>query len=236
VARPRAFDVLLALLGATTAEPVDGTALTRRLERAGHTVSSSWLLTQLLRLEGSGHVAVTRDPYCFALTPFGEQAAYDLGPGTPADLVLVMIDLVGYVAFTDQHGDEAAHRAARLLHDSAAEVLSARAGRVVKALGDGVLGSLPPGADPAPAVAAVAKRCRHPDGSLWPVRASARRGRPITYQGDLFGADVNLVSRLCAAAEPGELVVAVERDHPAAEHLAVRGLVDAVAVTRQAVP
>jgi class 3 adenylate cyclase len=239
VARPKRLDVVLALLGTSPRDPVSAEGLVTRLHQGGLRASPSQVLSALLGLEGSGHVHVARqDRYAFGLTPLGTEAAYDLGPGHRVDVTVVMIDLVGYVAFTAEHGDDAAHRAARQLNDAARLELTRRKGRVVKQLGDGVLIALPPRSDTAEAVAAIARRCPRPDGVRWSVRAAARSGRPIEHDGDLFGTDVNRVARLCEVAEPDQLVIALPRavrGDDAAEQVTVRGLVEPVPVARVAV-
>jgi class 3 adenylate cyclase len=68
------------------------------------------------------------------------------------------------------------------------------------------------------------------------LRAAVHSGRPISFRGDLFGADVNLAARLCSAAQPGELVMTTAPSDPAAESLNVRGLRDPISVTRMVVP
>src|SRR3954451_20135428 len=129
------LDVLLALLGASGSRSVDGTTGGRRLDLAGHPTKPGALLSHLLTLEATGLVAVDRrDGYRFALTADGEQAAYQLGPGDPVDVVLVMVDLVGFVSFTEAHGDSAAHHAARHLHDLGDIELRRVGGTIVKPL------------------------------------------------------------------------------------------------------
>ncbi len=83
-------------------------------------------------------------------------------------------------------------------------------------------------------VQSVASAFTRPDGEPWLLRAASHVGRPIRHDGDLFGNDVNLVARLCAAAAPGELVFSVtgEGSH---ERLEVRGLDAAVPVQRVAI-
>lgn len=235
--RTKRLDVLFALLGTTRDGPVDGEALTRRLARAGAPTAPDALLSALLRLEESGHVAVRRHPsHAFSITPLGEDAAHDLGPGGRVEALVVMIDLVGFVTFTEEHGDDAARQAALMLHDASDTELRSRSGRVVKSLGDGVLGTLPTGSDVHEAVTAIARRCERPDGSRWQVRAAAREGRPIAHGGDLYGADVNLVARLCSAALPDELVLALSLGDDDAERVEVRGLTDPVPIRRVVVP
>src|SRR3954447_4769613 len=198
VAKPRQLDVLLALVG----PPVDGVTLSQRLEDAGKARKAGQLLGELLALETSGHVNVSRDggSYEFSLTELGEESAGDLGPGRPTDLVLVIADLVGFVASPASHDDLAAQQSAQLLQRIAHDELRREGGRVVKSLGDGVLGAVPPGGDAIVAVERLARRLEHPDGGLWPIRAGVHGGQPIVLDGDVFGHDVNLVARLCAAA------------------------------------
>ena len=230
-------ELLLALLDTSMSEPIDGDTLARRLAEDGRTISRSALLTRLLGLEASGHVRVQRDEgYRFSLTPFGEHAAYELGPGDPVEAVLVMVDLVGFVSFTADHGDQAAHHAARGLQELAEDALRRAGGRLVKPLGDGFLGTVRTSSDGVRTVRHVAERCLRPDGLPWTLRGAVHRGRPIVFRGDVFGGDVNLTARLCAAARPGELVMSAEPGTPGAESLEVRGLSTPIAITRMAVP
>src|SRR4051812_41192102 len=128
-----------------------------------------------------------------------------------------MVDLVGFVAFTEREGDQAAHHVARQLQDLADAELRRAGGALVKALGDGFLGTARTENEGVGAVRTVARQGLRPDGQSWPLRAAVHRGRPISYRGDLFGADVNLTARLCSAAQPGELVMTATANDPAHE-------------------
>jgi adenylate cyclase len=237
VPRTSNLEVLLALLGTSVEGPIDGDTVRRRLVAGGRELAPSRLLVQLLALEASGHLAVTReDGYRFALTSFGEEAAYELGPGDPIEVVLVMVDLVGFVSFTVEQGDNAAHLVARQLQDVGDAELRRAGGKLVKPLGDGFLGTVRTPAEGIGIVRTVARRCLRPDGHPWPLRAAVHRGRPISFRGDLFGADVNLTARLCSAARPGELVMTTAPGDPTAESLDVRGLNHPIPVTRMIVP
>jgi class 3 adenylate cyclase len=236
VARVAHLELLLALLGTSPAGPADGETLQRHLAEAGHTTTASRLLVRLLALEASGHVLVHRaEGYRFGLTALGEAAAYELGPGDPIEVVLVMVDLVGFVSFTAEHGDNAAHQVARQLQDVGDVEFRRTGGKLVKPLGDGFLGTVRTPTEGVGIVRSVAQRCVQPDGRPWRLRAAVHRGRPISFRGDLFGADVNLTSRLCSAAQPGELVMTAPGD-PAAESLHVRGLREPITVTRMVLP
>jgi class 3 adenylate cyclase len=147
-----------------------------------------------------------------------------------------MADLVGYVAYTAANGDEAARHASSTLAAAASSVVRRHGGEVVKGLGDGFLAWLPPTVDPLPVVAEVAASLTDPSGWRWRLRAASHVGHPIRHGGDLFGGDVNLVARLCAAAAPDELVVTCDVDGGGrAERLDVRGMAAPVLVERVAI-
>lgn len=230
-----ATEVLLALLD--VGEPgLGGAEVQERLAAHGKRPAADALLIALLRLETSRHVAVERGPSMrFALTPEGRDRAYELGGGQPVHLQLLMADLVGFVAFTSTHGDAAARAAAGALHHAASDAVRLGGGEIVKAMGDGFLAWLPPATDPVPVVTAVAAGCEQPSGEPWLLRAASHVGHPIRHRGDLFGNDVNLVARLCAAAAPGELVRSAGGGEDP-EQLAVRGLDIPVPVWRMAIP
>jgi len=230
MARVSSLDVLLTLVDIPAA---DGTMLSQRLAEAGKPTGAARLLAHLLELEASGHVAVRRDGgYSFELTPLGVEAAGELAPGRTVELTLVMIDLVGFVSFTVQRGDDAAREAAELVQSVTTAALEPSGGRVVKSLGDGVLGCTPVGADAIGALARVAHRLAQPDAGGWQVRAGVHTGSPIELRGDVFGHDVNLVARLCELARPNEVVCSAP-GAIGAELVVVRGLDDRVPVVRR---
>jgi len=228
-------EVLLALLD-VGAPGIGGSEVQDRLAAQGRRPGADTLLVALLSLEAAGHVAVERGTTMrFALTAQGSERAYELGGGQPVHLQLLMADLVGFTSFTSIHGDAAAHAAAGALHRVASDAVGHGGGEVFKALGDGFLAWLPPAADPVPVVATVAAGCERPDGEPWLLRAASHVGHPIRHRGDLFGGDVNLVARLCAAAAPGELVRS-EGASAGAEQLDVRGLDRPVPIQRMVIP
>ena len=209
--RVRRLDVLLALLG--SGDGIDGTEVARRLHDAGRPAPASDILAALLELESTGHVRIRRgEQYRFDLTTDGEDAAYALGPGAPTDSVLVMVDVVGYVAYTSRHGDIAAHALAQHLIVAAEHELTEVGGRLVKSLGDGFLAALPPEVDAVVVIRRIAWRFEQRQGQADTcprLRAAVHRGRPIRHGGDLFGTDVNLVARLCEQAGPGEVMCSI---------------------------
>jgi class 3 adenylate cyclase len=231
--RASRLNVVLSLLGAD--DGLDGTTITERLHAGGSQTTPGKLLVHLLALEESGHVHVERhDGYRFSLTPDGEAIAYDLGPGGPVAVTLVMADLVGFVSFTAAQGDGAAHRVAKGLRAIADEELTDAGGRVVKSLGDGFLGVVDREHDGVAVTRRIADRCRDLDSTSWSVRAAVHDGQPIQHQGDLYGADVNLVARLCEAASPDEVITTTAGADREVELIDLRGLDEPIAVARMA--
>ncbi|MGQ0831646.1 MAG: hypothetical protein ACT4OV_08200 [Microthrixaceae bacterium] len=228
-------EVLLALLDVGDVG-VAGGEVQARLGERGKRPAADVLMVALLRLETSGHVAVSRSAdMTFTLTTKGRERAYELGGGRPVHLQLLMADLVGFVSFTSAHGDAAARAAAGALHQAASDAVRLGGGELVKVMGDGFLAWLPPAVDPVPVVAAVAAGCARPDGDRWQLRAASHVGHPIRHRGDLFGNDVNLVARLCDAAAPGELL----RSTSTAAHgerLEVRGIDASIGIVRVPIP
>jgi len=118
-------------------------------------------------------------------------------------------DIVGSTELTQRIGDEAA-MAMLHIHDTIVrDALSAVGGREVKHTGDGIMASF------ISAVAAV--RCatqiqqalarhKHEEYSI-SVRIGAAAGEPVEQRQDLFGSTVQLAARLCAHAQPGQILV-----------------------------
>lgn len=229
MAAPSAVEVLLALLEPAPGDAVSGDEVIVRLAAGRVSASPARVMARLLRLEALGWVEVERHPeYRFRLTAAGEEAAYARGPGSPVTVTLVMADLGGFVAFTARRGDEVAHRAAWTFQRSAERALQRCGGAAIKSLGDGVLGTAASTDAALMAVKELAESCCELEGEPWRLRAAVHDGRPVAHRGDLLGADVNLVARLCDAARPGEVVV-TGRGH---EALVIRGLDQPVVVER----
>jgi class 3 adenylate cyclase len=126
---------------------------------------------------------------------------------------IVFTDICGSVEMTRRLGDDG-HM--HLLHEHNGIVrneLAGHQGREVKHTGDGVMASFTSVSSAVEFSAAVqrALHVRNSSESV-PLHVSIgiSAGEPVTDDNlDLFGAAVQLAARLCAAAEPGEVVVSV---------------------------
>ena len=129
----------------------------------------------------------------------------------PGIRTILFTDIVNSTTLTQLLGDEAA-LAMMGVHDTIVrDALSARGGREVKHTGDGIMAAF--------VSAAGAIRCAiqiqreldkhaqaNPDRPL-KVRVGAAAGEPVEQNNDLFGSTVQLAARLCAHAQPEQILV-----------------------------
>ena len=124
---------------------------------------------------------------------------------------ILFTDVVNSTTLTQSLGDEAA-LAILGVHDTIVrDALSASGGREIKHTGDGIMASF--------VSAAGAIRCAiqiqreldkhaqaNPERCL-KVRVGAAAGEPVEQNNDLFGSTVQLAARLCAHAQPEQILV-----------------------------
>jgi class 3 adenylate cyclase len=129
----------------------------------------------------------------------------------PGIRTVLFTDIVDSTTLTQSLGDEAA-LAMLGVHDTIVrDALSASGGREVKHTGDGIMASF--------ISAAGAVRCAiqiqreldkhaqaNPERPL-KVRVGAAAGEPVEQHNDLFGSTVQLAARLCAHAQPEQILV-----------------------------
>jgi class 3 adenylate cyclase len=141
-----------------------------------------------------------------AILPGGGADSRDPGIRT-----VLFTDVVNSTTLTQSLGDEAA-LALLGVHDTVVrDSLSALGGREVKHTGDGIMASF--------VSTAAAVRCAiqiqreldkharaNPERAL-KVRVGAAAGEPVEQHDDLFGSTVQLASRLCAHAQPEQILV-----------------------------
>jgi class 3 adenylate cyclase len=129
----------------------------------------------------------------------------------PGIRTILFTDVVNSTTLTQSLGDEAA-LAILGAHDTIVrDALSAMGGREIKHTGDGIMASF--------VSAAGAVRCaiqiqrelnKHAQMNprrLLKVRIGAAVGEPVEQDNDLFGSTVQLAARLCAHAQPEQILV-----------------------------
>lgn len=125
---------------------------------------------------------------------------------------IMFTDLQGSTQLAVQLGDEKAMHLLRIHNALTREALRAHNGREVKTTGDGFLLSFVSAADALECGIAIQEAFadynkHHPEEALF-VRIGLAAGEPIEERGDLYGAAVNLASRICDQAQAGSILVA----------------------------
>jgi class 3 adenylate cyclase len=139
-----------------------------------------------------------------------------LAPGTTSDRdpgirTVLFTDIVDSTALTQTLGDEAAMALLDLHNTVVRNALADLGGREVKHTGDGIMASF---VSTAGAVRCAVKIQReldkhakaNPERPL-KVRVGAAAGEPVEQHNDLFGSTVQLAARLCAHAQPEQILV-----------------------------
>ena len=123
---------------------------------------------------------------------------------------MVFADISGSTALYEALGNERATEAVTQVTQWIGDTIEAHGGRVVKKLGDGVLGVF---GDASSAVSAMATMLRQHKVRLdrWPhplrmeIRVGVASGEVGDVDGDCYGDAVNVASRLCERAGPAEI-------------------------------
>ncbi|WP_404800545.1 adenylate/guanylate cyclase domain-containing protein [Actinomadura montaniterrae] len=129
--------------------------------------------------------------------------------GEPAGRPLTTVGFADMVSFTQVSRELEEIELARVVEwfeETAADIIAASGGRLVKTLGDEVLFSTESptvGAEIALTIAAaIQDETEVPD-----VRVGVAHGPVLPLMGDVFGTTVNLAARLTALARPGSVVI-----------------------------
>lgn len=165
-----------------------------------------------------------------------EDLATGLEPPLPQDLIgeplavtrtFAFVDITGFTEYCDREGEHAAIALLTQFRTIVRSVVGRRGVRVAKWLGDGVMIV---GVDEGPAVATAAEIVLRSGMIGIDTHAGVSAGTALLFEGDDYvGRPANLASRLCDAAEPGE-ILAVQLAEPLPEWLQIQGEVS-VAMT-----
>ena len=145
---------------------------------------------------------------------FGSLPEHPPGTAYTASAVRAVLftDICGSTEFTQTFGDDAA-RALLKEHDAIVrEVLDARGGHEVKHTGDGIMASFHSVSAAVEAAVDIqrALEARNADTEEpLNVKIGISAGEPVTEEGDLFGAAVQLAARLCDSSPPCGILVSV---------------------------
>lgn len=126
------------------------------------------------------------------------------------------IDLAGFVALTESHGDETAADLALRFQSVVKDTLGAE-GTLRKTIGDAVLVSSP---TPDAAILLISRLWKHfsEEANFLLVRAGLHHGEAVERGGDIFGAAVNIAARVAAQAGGGQVLATAEVSDAAKRH------------------
>ncbi len=133
------------------------------------------------------------------------------------DRCFAFVDLCGFTAFAERHGDERVVLVLAEMRTALRESSARRGVRIVKWLGDGAMLSSTMNDAVVGLVVELRERMAEIIPSL-PIRAGLASGPVIMFEGDDYiGYPVNVAARLCAIAQPEQLLATTEvaSDRPA---------------------
>ena len=146
------------------------------------------------------------DPGGAALLPGAQEAHRDPGIRT-----VLFTDIVGSTEMCSRHGDDAAIAMLQTHDRIVRESLGANGGREIKHTGDGIMAAFLSAAASVRSACQVIAALREYNQSApqFPVevRVGISAGEPVEQAADLFGSTVQLAARLCAQAEPMQVLV-----------------------------
>jgi class 3 adenylate cyclase len=179
---------------------------------------------RFLPLEGRNHIFMPDEPeaarFLQALDGFmaPDTAAAASPVATQSGLVTILFtDMEGSTALTQRLGDAKAQDILRQHNTVIRDALKAHGGSEIKHTGDGIMASFGSSSRALNCAVAIQQAFAPPDSSL-PVRAETpypvrvriglNAGEPVAEERDLFGTAVQLAARICARAEPGQVLAA----------------------------
>jgi class 3 adenylate cyclase len=123
----------------------------------------------------------------------------------PGIRTILFTDIVGSTAMTREVGDEAAMELLAVHDKIVRDALTELGGREVKHLGDGIMASFTSAANAVKCATRVQKEIAGHESLK--LRVGVAAGEPVERHDDLFGCTVQLAARLCAHAQPEQILV-----------------------------
>jgi class 3 adenylate cyclase/pimeloyl-ACP methyl ester carboxylesterase len=127
-------------------------------------------------------------------------------------VTILFTDMEGSTSLTQRLGDAGAQELLRAHNSVIRDALKSHAGSEIKHTGDGIMASFTTASralDCAIAIQrAFATRNEENPNATMRVRVGLNAGEPVAEDRDLFGTAVQMAARVCAHAEPGQIVAA----------------------------
>ena len=125
-------------------------------------------------------------------------------------VTILFTDMEGSTSLTQRLGDASAQEVLRLHNGIVREALGAHGGAEIKHTGDGIMASLTSTSHALNCSIAIQRAFARYNESNQPipirVRIGLNTGEPVAEDQDLFGTVVQVAARICAHAEPGQIL------------------------------
>jgi class 3 adenylate cyclase/pimeloyl-ACP methyl ester carboxylesterase len=126
--------------------------------------------------------------------------------------VIMFTDIAGSTNATQRMGDDQAQEIIRVHNRVVRDALHVHGGHEVKHTGDGIMASFTSAVLALEAAISIQRMLAmhagmNPELPALDVRIGMNAGEPVAEGGDLFGTAVQLASRVCNSAEPGQILV-----------------------------
>ncbi|MEE9548803.1 MAG: adenylate/guanylate cyclase domain-containing protein [Candidatus Binatia bacterium] len=144
--------------------------------------------------------------------PHSPTSSDSTGPrmGTGGLVTILFTDMEGSTSLTQRLGDARAQEVLRLHNGIVREALGAHGGALIKHTGDGIMASLTSTSRALDCAIAIQRAFARYNESNSPVpirvRIGLNTGEPVAEDQDLFGTVVQVAARICAHAEPGQIL------------------------------
>jgi class 3 adenylate cyclase len=122
---------------------------------------------------------------------------------------ILFTDMEGSTTLTQRLGDAAAHEVLRTHNRIIRDALKAHDGSETKHTGDGIMASFAAASHALEGAVAIQRAfAAHNESAETPIRVriGLNAGEPVAEDEDLFGTAVQLAARICAHAEPGQIL------------------------------
>jgi adenylate cyclase len=128
------------------------------------------------------------------------------------EITVMFTDIVSSAEFHEIHGDTEGRSMIQRHHDLLSPIVEKHGGRVLRAMGEGLMATFENPPDAARAAAEIQRtlaeenRGKNPSEQIW-VKAAIHHGLGIVEAGDVYGDMVNTLARICALTRKGDVLV-----------------------------
>jgi class 3 adenylate cyclase len=188
---------------------------------AGRELAAAIPGARFLPLDGRNHAILPHEPAAEALGKAVDEFLGEGEEGAPAApepsrqagglVTILFTDVEGSTALTQRLGDAKAQEVLRTHNRIVRDALKAHTGSEIKHTGDGIMASFSSATRALECAIAIQRAfAEHNESAEEPirVRVGLNAGEPIPEEADLFGTAVQVAARICAYAQPGEILAA----------------------------